>query len=106
MILSTTNDVCGYKCTEHVGFVRGTSIRSSHLGRDLLASMRGLVGGEISEMTKVMAEAREQALDRMVSEAKRMGANGIIGIRVTSAEVMSGAAEILCYGTAVKLEAV
>ncbi|MHC4938381.1 MAG: YbjQ family protein [Planctomycetota bacterium] len=104
MILSTTNEVPERPVTEILGLARGTSIRARHFGLNLLARMRSMVGGEIGEMTKVIAEAREQALDRMVEDAKRMGADAIIGIRFTSAEVMSNAAEILVYGTAVKLQ--
>jgi uncharacterized protein YbjQ (UPF0145 family) len=104
LILSTTNEVPERPVTEILGLARGTSIRARHFGLNLLARMRSMVGGEIGEMTKVIAEAREQALDRMVEDAKRMGADAIIGIRFTSAEVMSNAAEILVYGTAVKLQ--
>jgi len=103
LILSTTNEVPGRPTTEILGLAKGTSIRARHAGRNLLAWLRSLVGGEIGEMTKVLAEAREQSLDRMVEDAKRMGADAIVGIRFTSAEVMSNAAEILVYGTAVKL---
>ena len=103
MILTTTNDVPGRPATEILGLARGTSIRARHVGRNLLAWLRSLVGGEIAEMTKVIAEAREQALDRMVEDAKHMNADAIVAIRFTSTEVMSNAAEIVVYGTAVKL---
>ena len=103
MILSTTHEVPGRENVKILGMVRGTSIRARHIGRNLLAWLRSLVGGEIAEMTKVIAEAREQALDRMVADARRLGADAIVGIRFTSTEVMSNAAEIVCYGTAMKL---
>jgi len=103
VIVTTTQDVPGRKTEEILGIARGTSIRARHAGRNLLAWMRSLVGGEIGEMTKVIAEAREQALDRMVDDAKHMGADAIVGVRFTSTEVLSTAAEIVVYGTAVKL---
>lgn len=86
------------------GLVRGNTIRARHLGNDILAALKTLVGGEISEYTKMMAESREQALDRMRVEAFRLGANAVVGVRFTTSTVMQGAAEILAYGTAVTLE--
>jgi uncharacterized protein YbjQ (UPF0145 family) len=87
-----------------LGLVRGNTIRSRHLGKDILAGLRALVGGEITEYTKMLAEAREQSLDRMIAEAKRLGADGIVAMRFVTAPVMQGAAELLAYGTAVKLD--
>lgn len=87
-----------------LGLVRGNTIRARHLGKDILAGLRSLVGGEITEYTKMLAEAREQALDRMIAEAKRLGADGIVAVRFVTAPVMQGAAELLAYGTAVKLQ--
>ena len=84
--------------------VRGSTIRSRHLGKDILAVFRNIAGGEIHEYTKMLAEAREQAVDRMVEEATALGADAVIGLRFQTSTVMSGAAEMLCYGTAVKLE--
>ncbi|MEM8885015.1 MAG: YbjQ family protein [Planctomycetota bacterium] len=104
MILATIHDLPDRPTVEVLGVARGTSIRARHAGKNLLAWLRSLVGGEIGEMTKVIAEAREQATDRMIEDASRMGADAILGIRFTSAEVMSNAAEILVYGTAVRLE--
>ncbi len=84
-----------------MGLVRGNTIRARHLGLDILAFLKNLVGGEISDYTKMLAEAREQAIDRMMEEARHLGANAVVGVRFASAEIMSGAAELLCYGTAV-----
>jgi uncharacterized protein YbjQ (UPF0145 family) len=103
MILATTNEVAGREIEEVLGLVRGSTIRARHVGRDILATMRGLVGGEVSEYTKLMGESREQALDRLTAEARRLGADAVVGLRFTTAEVMNHAAEILVYGTAVKL---
>ena len=104
MIVSTTETIPNRRIGKVLGLVRGNTIRARHVGRDIQAMLRHVVGGEIREYTKLMAEAREQALDRMVSEAESLGANAIIGTRITTAMVMTGAAEILCYGTAVVLE--
>ncbi len=103
MILSTMNDVPGREISGTLGLVRGNTIRARHVGRDLVATMRNLVGGEITEYTKLMGESREQAVDRMIAEAERMGADAIVAIRFSTAEVMGSAAEILAYGTAVRL---
>ena len=104
MIVVTTADVAGQRITETLGLVRGSTIRSRHLGRRVIGVMRNLAGGEIREYTKVMAEAREQAIDRMVEEAQALGADAVVSVRFQTSEVMTGAAEMLCYGTAVRLE--
>lgn len=104
MLLSTSSEISGKKVIKHLGLVKGNTIRARHLGRDIVAGLRGVVGGEISEYTKMMAESREQALDRMIDEAKGLGANAIVSIRFTTSMVMSGAAEILVYGTAVQVQ--
>jgi uncharacterized protein YbjQ (UPF0145 family) len=104
MIVTTTFDVPGHKTVRILGICRGTTIRARHLGRHILASLRSLVGGEITDYTKVIAEAREQAYDRMLEDAKQKGANAVVGMRFSSAEVMNNAAEILVYGTAVIIE--
>lgn len=104
MIVVTTEQVSGFRVSETLGMVRGSSIRSRHVGRDLIALMRNLTGGEVKEYTKMLAEAREQAVDRMVEEAQALGADAILSVRFQSAEMMAGAAEMLCYGTAVRLE--
>lgn len=105
LILATTNTISGYRVTEQKGLARGNTIRSRHIGNDIIAALKTLVGGEISEYTKMMAEAREQALDRMMADAIVLGANAVIGVRITTAMVMQGSAEILAYGTAVLVEA-
>lgn len=104
MILVTTDFITGREIEKVLGVVRGNTIRARHIGRDIMAGLRHLVGGEIKDYTKMIAEAREQAIDRMIDEAQSMGANAIINVRFTTAYVMSGAAEILVYGTAVKLK--
>jgi len=104
MLLTTQDRFEDREIAQTFGLVRGNTIRARHLGKDILAAFRNVVGGEVSEYTKMMAEAREQALDRMIATAEALGADGIVGIRFTSATVMSGAAEIVVYGTAVKLE--
>lgn len=104
MLLSTTDTIDGRKIVKHIGLVRGNTIRARNIGRDIMAILRNIVGGEISDYTKLMAESREQSIDRMVEEAKHLGANAIVGIRFSTSEVMSSAAEILVYGTAVVVE--
>lgn len=104
MILVTTDQVEGNTITKNLGLVRGNTIRARHVGRDISAALKNIVGGEITDYTKMMAESREQALDRMVDEAKSKGANAIIGIRFTTSMIMQSASEILVYGTAVFVE--
>ena len=104
MIVSTTHTVAGKRVVRTLGLVRGNTIRARHLGRDITAVLRNIVGGEISEYTKMMGEAREQALDRMVEEARGLGANAVVGTRFMTSMLMAGAAELLAYGTAVVLE--
>ena len=104
MIIITAPDVPGMRVTETLGMVRGNTIRARHLGKDILAWLRNLAGGEVREYTKMMAEAREQAIDRMVEEAQALGANAIISVRFQTSMIQSGAAEMLCYGTAVRVE--
>lgn len=104
MLISTTDRIEGRKIVETLGLVRGSAIRTRHVGRDIVASLRNLVGGEVPEYTKMMAQSREQATQRMVEDAGKLGADAIVGVRFTTSMVMSGAAEMLAYGTAVKLE--
>ena len=104
MIIVTTSDIPGYRVTQTYGMVRGSSIRARHVGRDIMAALRNLAGGEVHEYTKMLAEAREQAVDRMVDDARALGANAINGVRFQTSMVMTGAAEMLCYGTAVTVE--
>lgn len=104
MLLSTTETIPGKTITKHLGLVRGNTIRARHIGKDILAGLRNLVGGEVTEYTKLLGESREQALDRMLEEARKLGANAIVGIRFSTSEVAAHAAEILAYGTAVVVE--
>jgi len=87
-----------------LGLVKGNTIRARHIGKDVLAAMKNLMGGEIEEYTKMVAESREQSLDRMVEQARELGADAVINVRFTTSSMMQGAAELLAYGTAVKLE--
>jgi uncharacterized protein YbjQ (UPF0145 family) len=104
MIVVTTDHIEGKRVVQTLGLVRGSTIRARHVGRDLMAALRNLVGGEVAEYTKLMAESREQALQRMTEEARQRGANAIVGTRFITSMVMSGAAELLAYGTAVVVE--
>ena len=104
MIVTTLTEVPGQRIVEHFGLVRGNTIRARHLGRDVVAVLRNLVGGEVHEYTKMLAEAREQAIDRMSEEARALGANAVVAVRFQTSMVMAGAAEMLCYGSAVRVE--
>ncbi len=104
MIVVSSGQVEGKTIAKTLGMVKGSTVRARHLGRDITASLRGLVGGEIEEYTKLMAEAREQAIHRMEEEAEKIGGNAIVDTRFMTSMVMSGAAEILVYGTAVVVE--
>jgi len=104
MMLVTTDFVPGKEIKKVFGLVRGNTIRARHIGRDISAALKNIVGGEIRDYTKMMAESREQALDRMVEEAESLGANAIINIRFSTSMIMQSASEILAYGTAVIIE--
>lgn len=104
MIVTTTGNIPGKRVIRTLGLVRGNTIRARHVGRDVMAGLRNIIGGEISEYTKLFAQSREQALDRMVEEATELGANAILEIRFSTSMVMSAAAELLVYGTAVVVE--
>lgn len=104
MIITTSAQVEGKTITKTIGLVKGSTIRARHLGKDIMAGFRGMVGGEISEYTKMMAEAREQAIQRMAEDAEKQGANAIVSMRFTTSMVMQNASEILAYGTGVLLE--
>jgi uncharacterized protein YbjQ (UPF0145 family) len=104
MIIVTTEFVPGKEIKELKGFVKGNTIQSKHIGKDILAGLRTIVGGEITEYTEMMDEARQKAIGRMVDEAKGLGANAIIGMKLQSAAVMQNASEIIAYGTAVVVE--
>jgi uncharacterized protein YbjQ (UPF0145 family) len=104
MILSTTHTVPGREIIEIIGLARGSTVRARNVGRDIFAHLKNIVGGEIEEYTKLQAQSREQALQRMIDDAMKMNADAIVGIQLTTAMVMQGAAEMLAYGTAVKLK--
>ena len=104
MIITTSHAIANKKITRTLGLVRGNTIRARHVGKDLKAAFRHIIGGEIAEYTKLMGESREQALDRMVLQAEDLVANAIISARFSTAMIMGGAAEILAYGTAVVVE--
>ena len=104
MIICTSENVPGKKITEVLGIARGSTVRARNVGRDIFAGLKNLVGGEISEYTKLQADAREQAMQRMIDDAKRLGADAVIAFRLNTSVITQGAAEILAYGTAVKLE--
>lgn len=103
MILTTTETIPQREVKEILGIARGSSVRARHIGNDIMAGLKNIVGGEIEEYTKLQADAREQALERIQADATRMGADAIIGVRMMTSMVAQGAAEILVYGTAVKL---
>ncbi len=104
MLLVTSDEIPGKRITRVLGLVRGNTIRARHVGRDIMAKLRNLAGGEIVEYTKMIAESREQSIDRMVQEAEALGANAVVAIRFTTASMMESAAELLAYGTAVIVE--
>jgi uncharacterized protein YbjQ (UPF0145 family) len=104
IILSTTDEIVGKRIVRTIGLVRGNTIRARHIGRDFMASLKNIVGGEITEYTKMIAECREEALDRMIAQAQANGANAVVGVRFASAEMMEHAAELLAYGTAVVID--
>ncbi len=103
MIVTTTETIPGKEIKEVVGICRGSTVRARNFGRDILAGFKNLVGGEIDGYTKLQAESREQALQRMVQDAEKLGADAVVNIRFTTSTIMQGASEILAYGTAVKL---
>ena len=104
MIVATSEQIAGKKIIKTLGMVRGNTIRARHIGKDIIAGLKNLIGGEISEYTKLMGESREQSIDRMIADAERIGANAIISVRFTTSMLMGGAAELLAYGTAVIIE--
>ncbi len=103
MIIATTESVAGYSISDNLGTVIGNTIRARHLGKDIMAGFKTIIGGEIKEYTGMLAESREQALIRMQDKAKELGANAVVGVRFQTSMILSGTAELLVYGTAVKL---
>lgn len=106
MILVTTDEVPAHRITRLCGLAKGCSVRGLHFGDDMVAQLKNSVGGEVHEYTKVFAQTREQALDRLIADARRLGANAVVGLRFSSTEIASGAAELMAYGTAVVAEPV
>jgi uncharacterized protein YbjQ (UPF0145 family) len=104
MIIVTSDSIPGKRIVKVLGLVKGNTIRARHIGHDIMAALRNIVGGEITDYTKMLSESREQAIDRMVDEAEKLGANAIVTLRFTTASVVQHAAELLAYGTAVIIE--
>ena len=103
MILVSTETVAGYEIAESLGVARGNTIRAKHVGKDIMAGLRTIVGGELKEYTEMLMESRNEALNRLVTHAESMNADAVVGLRFVTSQVMAGAAELLAYGTAVKL---
>jgi len=104
MVLTNVESVPGKRIVEHYGLVQGSTIRAKHVGRDIMAGLKNIVGGELKGYTQLLVEAREQAAERAIAQATELGANAIINVRFSTSSVAQGAAEILCYGTAVRVE--
>ena len=104
MLIVTTFEVPNKRIVKALGIVKGNTIRARHIGKDIMAGLRGVVGGELHEYTKLLAESREQAIDRMVEDAEALGANAIVGMSFTTSVMAQGSAELMAYGTAVTIE--
>ena len=104
MIITTTENIPGKEIVEILGLSRGSTVRARNVGRDIFAALKNLIGGEINEYTKLQADSREQALQRMIKDAESLGADAVVNVRITTSMIMQGVAEILAYGTAVKLK--
>ena len=104
MIITNTETVAGREIITSIGIARGSTVRARNVGRDIFAGLKNLVGGEIDEYTKLQAQAREEAMQRMIQDAEKMGADAVVNVRFTTSMIMQGASEILAYGTAVKLK--
>ncbi|MBW6517969.1 MAG: YbjQ family protein [ANME-2 cluster archaeon] len=103
MIIVNTDTIAGKEITQSLGMARGSTIQAKHIGKDIMAGLRSIVGGELTEYSKMLEEAREKAMNRMVDDAETMGADAVVNVRFMTAMVMAGSAEILAYGTAVKI---
>ena len=103
MIITTSDQVEGKTITKTIGLVRGSTIRAKHLGKDIMAGLKTIVGGELQEYTEMLTDARVEAMNRMINDAQKLGAEAIINVRFTTTQTMAGAAELLAYGTAVRL---
>lgn len=104
MLYVNTETIAGKEISESIGIVRGSTVRARNIGRDIFAGLKNIIGGEISENTKLLADSREEALERMLKDAQRLGADAVVGVRFSTSQIMQGAAEIMAYGTAVKLK--
>ena len=104
MIISNLEIIPGKRVLSHLGMVQGSTVRAKHVGKDIFASLKNIVGGELKGYTELMQEAREEAIERMTSEAKSMGANAVLNVRFATTSISAGAAEILAYGSAVRLD--
>jgi uncharacterized protein YbjQ (UPF0145 family) len=104
VIVTTTDYIPGYRIKKVLGLVTGSVVKARNIGRDIMATLRNIAGGEIVEYTELLATSRDEAIKRMIEKAKALGANAVIGVRLTTANIMSGAAEVLAYGTAVVIE--
>ena len=104
MILTTTEKIAGHEIVETLDIARGSTVRARNIGKDFFAGLKNIIGGEIEQYTRLMADAREEAIDRMIADAERMDADAIVNVRFTTASVMAGASEILAFGTAVRLK--
>ncbi len=104
MILTTTETIAGHEIVETLDIARGSTVRARNIGKDIFAGLKNIIGGEIEQYTRLMADAREEAIDRMIADAERMDADAIVNVRFTTASVMAGASEILAFGTAVRLK--
>jgi uncharacterized protein YbjQ (UPF0145 family) len=103
MFITNTETIAGREIAENLGLVRGSTVRARNFGRDIFAGLKNIIGGEISEYTKLLADSREQAIQRMIDDANSLGADAIVNVRFTTSAVMQGSSEILAFGTAVKL---
>ncbi len=104
MLITSTFDIAEKKIVKTLGLVKGNTIRARHVGRDIMAGLRGIVGGELHEYTKLLAESREQALDRMIEDAEKLGADAVVGVSFSTSVMSQGAAELMAFGTAVVIE--
>jgi len=104
MLVTSTFDIADKTIVKTLGLVKGNTIRARHVGRDIMAGLRGIVGGELHEYTKLLAESREQALDRMIEDAEKLGADAVVGVSFSTSVMSQGAAELMAYGTAVLIE--
>ena len=104
MLLTTQDNLEGYEVVETFGIVQGNTVRARHIGRDFMAGMKKIVGGEISEYSELLIESRKEALDRMVAQARSLGADAVVAVRFETSDIMQGAAELFVYGTAVKVK--